>query len=113
VNLAEQRVALVTAVDAVTGVACFEERPVSPKIGDAWVLLDEINLLHGLVWTGTWRVLVTLPPTPAKASEWLDTYFLDLVTAIRGPGFADTGGPITVLASGNDQYFVEITVRSE
>lgn len=113
-NISDQRAALVTAIDAVTGVECYDERPKVPKPGDAWLALDALEPVMDLQWTGLWRVIVQLPSGPQAAATWVDTHFQSLVDAIRsGPGFADTGDVVPLVASGNDTNTLEITVRGD
>lgn len=112
-TLVEQRVALETAITAVTGVTCYEQRPKAPKPGDAWLQVDSIDLLHGLVWSPLWRVFVHLPQQPRDADAWVDTHFQYLVDAIRGPGFATEGAQFALQTEVGEQYVLQITARSE
>lgn len=113
-NLSLQRAALTAAIEAVEGVTCRETRPDRPKVGDAWLVLDAIESVMDLQWTGAWRVVVQLPEGPASAALWVDQHFESIVDAIRsGPGFADGGDVVPLGASGNDINTLQITVRGD
>lgn len=101
--------ALTTATD-VTG---YQYRPTTPRPGDAWPLLGQLNRVDGCVFEVTWRVLVFLPQDERQASDWIDTHYETLTDALEPVGFVDRIEPVALNASGSDQYALQITMRSE
>lgn len=107
------RAEIVTALNTVSGVKGYANRPTALKPGDAWPLLPSLDLQDGLVWRPTWTVLVVLPQAEKAAAEWLDSHFMAIVSALRVPGFAESAEPINYETSGGDLLVLAITLRSE
>lgn len=112
-SLATKRVELAQALCAVSGVAGYEYPPNVWKTGDAWPVLDTLDLEQGLVWRPTWLVHVVLPADPRKASEWMDEHFIDIANALRVPSFAERAEPIDVQTDQGPVSLLQITTRSE
>lgn len=107
------RTEIVAALNTVTGVKGYVNRPTALKPGDAWPLLPSLDLQDGLVWRPTWTVLVVLPQDEGTAATWLDSHFMAIVAALRVPGFAESAEPIDYQTSGGSMLVLAITLRSE
>lgn len=107
------RTEIVTALNTVSGVKAYVNRPTALKPGDAWPLLPSLDLQDGLCWRPTWTVLVVLPQDEQAAAEWLDSHFEAIVTALRVPAFAESAEPIDFQTSGGSMLVLAITLRSE
>jgi len=107
------RAEIVTALNTVTGVKGYQNRPTAPRTGDAWPTLPTLNLQAGLVWRPTWTVHVVLPSDERAAAVWMDAHFLPIVTALRVPAFPESAGPAVLETSAGDLLILEITMRSE
>jgi hypothetical protein len=108
---ARQRIA--DAVGTVTDVTGFVRRPTTPKAGDAWPLWDGAERADGGAFVLLFRVRVFLPQGEIEASAWIDDHLDALYDAIEPAAFVDGFRPVLVSANADNQYALDITVRSE
>lgn len=112
-SLDDDRTAIATRLNAVSGVQGYDYRPPAPVPGDAWVTLPSLALEQGLVWRPTWTVNVCLPADERDASLWIDSHFIPLVEALRGGnGFPEAAEPAIMPTNMGDLLILEITLRS-
>lgn len=112
-SLTGDRAAIAAALTTVTGVKGYQYRPATPRPGDAWPRLVQLDLLDGLVWSAEWTVIVFLPQDERAASVWIDDHFLAIVAALRVPGFATKAEAAQLQTDGGDQFVLAVTMRSE
>ena len=112
-SLSGQRAAIAAALSTVTDVNGYEDRPTTPRPGDAWPLLSALDRADGLAFETTWRVLVFLPQAERGASDWIDGHHEQLVDGLEPVGFVDRIEPVALAAAGGDQYALQITMRGE
>jgi hypothetical protein len=108
------RADIAAALSTVTDVTGYTKRPTTPKAGDAWPLLTQLEYAGGqATYEITWRVLVFLPQNEWDSSEWIDSHAEALVEALLPVGHIDRLEPVELGASGTGQYALQLTMRSE
>jgi hypothetical protein len=112
-TIVNDRAEIAAALNTVPVLKGYTRRPRALKTGDAWPLLPDFELQHGLVWRPTWRVIVVLPEDEDAAAAWMDEHFEAIVTALREPGFPESAAAGVLQTNGGDVLILEITMRSE
>jgi hypothetical protein len=91
----------------------YEFRPTTPRPGDAWPLLSQLERGEGQTFAVVWRVMVFLPQDERQASAWFDAHYSDIVDALLPVGFVELIEPVALSAAGSEQMAMQITVRSD
>lgn len=113
-SLAGRRAEIATGLTTVDSVNGYQYKPTTPKPGDAWPLLGEMDRADGLSFYVTWRILVFLPQDERQASQWIDAHVEALIDGVeQNCGFVDRVEPVALSSSAGDQLALQITMRSE
>jgi hypothetical protein len=103
-----------TALSTVTDVTGFKFRPKTPKVGDSWPNLTNLERDQGASFMVTWRIVVIVPTDDAAASTWIDTHHSDLFDALEPIGFVDGMEPALVdTGTAGSMNALLITLRAE
>jgi len=114
VSLTDARATIAAAMNGVPDVRGYAFRSATPRPGDSWPLLGALEHGPGNEFVATWRVIVFLPQTEATASEWIDSHWEEIFTALEtNVGFVERIEPVNIGASGTDQLALQLTLRSE
>ena len=112
-TIATARQRLADAAATAPGVTAYVRRPTTPKAGDAWILWDGAERADGAAFMLNFRVRVFLPQGEIEASEWIDAHVDELYDALRSAAYVESFRPVLVSANADNQYALDITVRSE
>jgi hypothetical protein len=112
-TLSTARATLAAALSAEADTTGFPYRPPAPKTGDAWPILESLERGPASAFMIHWVIRIMLPADEIKASQWIDDHLDLLYDALHSVAYVEGFRPIVLPASGNDQFALEITVRSE
>jgi len=112
-TIATARQRLADAAATAPGVTAYVRRPTTPKAGDAWPLWDGAERAAGSAFMLMYRLRVFLPQGEVEASEWIDAHLDALYDAIEKAAYVESFRPVLVSANADNQYALDITVRSE
>lgn len=100
--------AALTGVDKVTG---YAYRPKSPKLGDAWPLIDTINRYQGLMFIPAWKVQMWLGQDERKADAFLELVAVPVARALQTADvlFVNTVQPVILPTEAGDVFGAEFT----
>lgn len=114
-DLAGDRAAIVAALSTAPDVTGHLDRPVMPRLGDAWALPGVMERGPGRSFEVSWRVLVFLAQQSGgpTAFEWVDAHVEQIVDALEPLVFVDRIEVVTLAEGDAAPFALQFTVRSE
>lgn len=87
---------IAAALDLVEGVTGYAAPPATPKPGDAWPVLGQLERGPGCAWLVRWRVLYVLPQDERQAAPQIIGVVNALTATLRSALYVESAVPVDI-----------------
>lgn len=105
------RAAIAVALSTVPKVRGLQYRPKTPRLGNAWPLIDQINRSAGLMFIPTWKAVMWLGQDEKKADSFLEEVAIPVARALQDADllFVNLIQPVILPTEAGDVFGAEFT----